>query len=184
MDTDRIAALVRDLRTTPSRRAVSRGLIAVTAGSIMAPLARLTGVGAKKHKGGRRKKKRHKTTPACARGSVLCDAVDFHECCSTATNPNGDPYEVCTDCGCCGLGFSQCCQGQGEGLCCKNDDTCCYGPNFEVTCCSVEQKCCGGTCVPKDYQSCGGTYCCHPLLTCCSDNRSCCFNPLNCPCSA
>ncbi len=176
MDIDVVAALARSLSIRPSRRAVTRGLLSIALGSGLAPLLGLADVEGRKR--GRKRKRRErnkKKQNRCPAQSKFCDEGDFSECCHMATNPeSGNPYEFCVEhCGCCDYGFSKCCPGRDEALCCKNDDICCTGPNFEVECCTTDQTCCGGGCCnEKDAVCCqkpnGEYYCCTKGLTCCS----------------
>lgn len=180
MDGYRFASLARDLTQAPSRRAVGHALLGLMAGSVLAPLLGLAGAEAKKKKGHKKKIKNKKEWICKGLGYVYCPGVgEPNDCCWQ----DRDYPAICTACGCCSAGES-CCLGGVDRACCAADETCCQGPNGEAYCCGPDEMCCGGACVPKDYQSCGGVYCCHPFLTCCPDNRSCCFNPLNCPCSA
>jgi hypothetical protein len=177
MDADRFASLLRALCTTPTRRAVTRALVGLAAGSVFAPLLRLTETSAKGKRGKRRRKKRKKDKPKaqCPAGTAWCAAGQLSECCSTAINPaEGEPYELCLpDCGCCDLGFTNCCPGRGEARCCKNTDKCSYGTNFEPYCCP-EQRDCGGSCCPEGYKCCHDLVCCPETYACCPGGIGCC----------
>jgi hypothetical protein len=179
MDIDHIAGMFRALSPTPSRRAVTRGLVGLAAGSVLAPLLRLTEADAKGNgrKRGRRRKKRNKDKvkpkpPRCPAKTALCTAGNVPECCSTVFEPGEDePNEICTECGCCDRGFSSCCPGRDELLCCRNSDKCAYGPNFQPFCCPLDYE----TCVGMDVPCCPpGSFCCPK--GCCADGTTCCPN--------
>jgi hypothetical protein len=178
VDTDHFADLFRGLIATPSRRAVSRAVAGLGVGSVLASFTHLNDAGAKeghqRHHHNHRHHKRKKSPPSaqCAPSSSFCQAGDLSQCCSTASDPvSGNPYEICTDCGCCAYGHALCCQGSGAGLCCdSNGSKCCYGPNFEPACCKTDDICCGGGCCDKGETCCQTTegvfYCCGQGLTC------------------
>jgi hypothetical protein len=178
MDTDHLAVLFRNLRATPSRRVVGRALAGLGLGSVLAPFTRLRDADAKaghqRHHHNRRHHKRKKSQPnsQCSPGYSYCQAGDLSQCCSNATDPgSGNPYEFCTDCGCCAYGQALCCQGRDAGLCCgSNGAKCCYGPNFEPACCSTDDVCCGGGCCDQGEACCqttgGEYYCCAKGLSC------------------
>lgn len=176
MDIEHVASLVRSLTERPSRRAVARGLLGIAVASSRAPFLGFADVEGRRRGRKRKKRERNKKKPdRCPAQTLFCDEGDFSECCNTATNPeSGNPFEFCVgNCGCCDYGFSKCCPGRDEALCCKNDDICCTGPNFEVKCCTTDQTCCGGGCCnEKDAVCCqkpnGEFYCCTKGLTCCS----------------
>jgi hypothetical protein len=178
MDTDLLARVRNLLSTTPSRREINRSLSGLAVGTVFAAPITAGGIAAKK-----KKKSGHlqKWKRICRVLDYLwCPVEGVHKYCCWQDRQYP---AICTPCGCCGADES-CCLGGVERTCCAAGETCCPGPNGEAYCCGAEEMCCGGVCVPTDYQSCGGVYCCHRFLTCCPDNQSCCFNPLNCPCSA
>jgi hypothetical protein len=181
MDTDRLGNLMRVLAATPSRRAVTRALGGLGAGTFLASLlgerdtAADKGHGHHKHKPNRKKKRKKNPPDQCpGEGQVYCAAGAYSECCSTATDPeSGNPYEFCTDCGCCAYGQSTCCASGGDGLCCPNDSKCCYSDDFKVSaCCAPSDKCCGAGCCDAADMCCKTTgpspyyYCCVQGLTC------------------
>jgi hypothetical protein len=192
MDLDHVAGMLRTLATTPSRRTVTRGLVGLAAGSVLAPLLRLSEADAngKGRKRGRRRKRRNKDKvkpkpPQCPAKTALCTAGNVPECCSTVVEPGEeDPNEICTECGCCDRGYTYCCPGRDELLCCKNSDRCAYGPDFQPFCCPPDWTTCGPIvpcCAP-------GSFCC-PNGGCCSDGATCCPNggcayPPTLPCPA
>jgi hypothetical protein len=174
MDTDSVAALMRELARTPSRRAVGRALAALASGSAFEPLIGFARVEAKKKGGNVKKWKRY-----CKAYHYLWCPVEYvlKFCCPQ----HPDSPAVCTECGCCDPGASQCCRPgtlpsyyAGDlGRCCRDDQTCCFGADGTVECCDQDQICCGGRCCAPQFsaQCCGGTECCHPLETCCSDGQ-------------
>jgi hypothetical protein len=177
MNADEFARLFGILLQTPSRRAVSRAFASLGLGSVLAPLARLGDAGAKEgqqrhHHNHRHHKRKRPESSQCSRGYTYCASGDLSACCSNATDPaSGNPYEFCTDCGCCAYGHSLCCAGRGAGLCCdSNGAKCCLGPNFEPACCSTDDVCCGGGCCDQGAACCqttgGEYYCCAPGLSC------------------
>jgi len=174
MDGTRFESFTRALTATLSRRAVTRALVSLTAGSVLAPLLRLTDADAKGNKGKRKRKKRKKNKPKtqrCGRNAAWCEAGTFSACCSTVIDPGEDDFtEICThDCGCCDRGFSFCCAGRDEVLCCANSDRCAYGPDFQPFCC------------PPEYTKCGPVApCCPPDSFCCTNNGACCPNGSEC----
>jgi len=188
MDPGRFDIVVRALFAAPSRRAFNRALVGLTVGTFLAPLMRVSdaaaGNGKKTHKHNHHRKKKRKKKPShqcparyefCPAGQGGSAAGDYSECCNSATDPeSGNPYEFCTDCGCCAYGFSKCCASAGDGLCCQSDAKCCPSDDFkETACCTQQDVCCGaGCCEP-------GSICCKttgptPYNYCCPSNRTCC----------
>jgi hypothetical protein len=180
MDTNRFEEIVRTLATMPSRRAVIQRLVGLTAGSLLAPITRVSDAAAKdgkkahKHKEHRRKKRKKNKSDRCPRKYEYCPAGEYSECCRTAIGGvSGNPFEVCTACGCCAYHFTTCCGSAGDGLCCHDSQQCCYSDDFkESACCEPKEVCCGaGCCGPKE-ECCKTTgenpyrYCCAEGLTC------------------
>jgi hypothetical protein len=181
MDTSRLEDIVRSLAATPSRRAVSRALLGLSVGTFLEPLLRLSDAEARngkkthKHKHNRKKKRKKNLPDRCpGGGQEYCDAGEYSECCSNAVDPeSGNPYEFCTDCGCCAYGKAKCCPSAGDGLCCDSDAKCCYSDDFkESACCGPNDKCCGAACCDGGEECCKTTgdnpyyYCCAQGLTC------------------
>jgi hypothetical protein len=170
MEMDRFEEIVRAFATTPSRRVITRALVALTMGTFLAPPLRGSEIaeGKKTHHHNHRKKKRKKTDSGqCSPGFEYCSAGDYSDCCNTQTNSEGDPVAICTDCGCCEAGFSKCCASGGDGQCCPNDSKCCYSDDFKVSaCCGPTDKCCGAGCCKQNDPCCKTTgenpfyYCC------------------------
>jgi hypothetical protein len=162
LDGTRFDSFTRSLTDTPSRRTVTRAFIGLALGSGLAPVLRREGVAGKDRKRGRRKRQRHKDRAkvSCAAGTTRCvagQAGDLSGCCSTAVDPiELDPVEICTACGCCDLGFSQCCPARDWAVCCRNGERCCYaGTDFDSPyCCPPNTTCCGGVCCPATQVCC------------------------------
>jgi hypothetical protein len=71
MDADRLNSLARTLATIPSRRVVTRALVALTAGSVLAPVIGHARVEAKKKKGRKKKQKgKCEVDGACPRDEI------------------------------------------------------------------------------------------------------------------
>lgn len=178
MDADRFEDFVRSLATPPSRRAVIRALAGLVAGPFLAPLINRAGVAAKRrhrHRGRHRRRKRPDRRPEeqpCGQNQEWCAAGDFSGCCNTQTDPEGDPVEICTDCGCCESGASQCCEASVDAVCCGNNDVCCRTKNFEFPfCCAQGETCCGDVCCEAGETCCqnpdsGHGKCCPSDTTC------------------
>jgi hypothetical protein len=191
---DSSGQFIKALTQRPSRRDINRalGAILIATGVGIDPGASLE-IEAKK-KGRRRKQRKKNKKPRCgkARNIQLCNVPDFAECCDVTPNADGDPNEVCTECGCCPRNETNCCQGKGEGVCCGNNEKCCLGPNFEVHgCCTAEEKCCPtlgcvakNTCCPA-FRSANGVVaeadlCCDPEKETPCGGQRCCPNGSTC----
>jgi hypothetical protein len=151
MDIVRFLRLQRALAATPSRRAVNRAFAGVATGSVFAPLFGAAGAEAKK-----KKKKKKNKEQICQKvfGGSHCSANLEPPCCE-----KGD---VCTECGCCPVGYTKCCSpsrvmnGQevfSNVRCCADNGTCCTGPNGELRCCEPGVSVCAGW--PDGYGFCG-----------------------------
>lgn len=186
MEAGRFDAAVRILAGSPTRR----HFIGLVVGPLLA--AHLSGASAwakgghgshrhhnhnPKRKNKRKKKVSSQCPPKyefCQAGQGQSNAGEYSQCCSTATDPSsGDPYEICTDCGCCPAGNSQCCPSAGDGLCCPNGSKCSYAADFSRSgCCAPDdQVCFGGCCDARDVcctMDDGTPYCCSGAegLTC------------------
>jgi hypothetical protein len=175
VEPDRFDSVVRTLFSTPSRRA----LVGLTVGTVLAPLLRVGDAVAKdgkkthKHKHHRKKKRKKDPSSRCPKNYEFCPAGEYSECCAKNPNPQYDPAEVCTDCGCCAFDFSKCCPSAGAGLCCNSNDKCCYADDFKTSaCCGPQDICCGAGCCNQGETCCTSTgpnpfkYCCAQGLTC------------------
>jgi hypothetical protein len=176
MDGNGVAALLQRLASKPSRRAITRSLTGLAVGPALNPLTSFLGAEAK-HKGGHVQKwKRY----CKAYHYLWCPVQYAHDFCC---QQQPDSPAVCTECGCCYQGSSNCClPGAKEVLdkglpsmsapCCGDDQTCCIGlDGVTVDCCDPNQLCCNGRCCAPEFSSqcCGGLSCCHELETCCPD---------------
>lgn len=190
VDTDRFSGLTRSLFTRPSRRAVTRGLVSLAAGSVFAPLIGLAGVqveGKKRHLSKQKQWKQY------------CRAHDYVWCpgSGAAKNCCYQRSAICTECGCCTREAPNCCFGRGDSpLCCADNETCCVSPSGDATCCGPGQTCCDGNCcdTASGFQCCGGSCCdtglgrhccggvecCYRTQTCCPDG-SCHLDEFHCP---
>ena len=188
MDTDHIAALLRGLRTTPSRRAVTTSVAALAASTVLAPYfgkERAEGKGKKKKK--RKKNPKDLVPPPCALGQIACHDDSF-ACC--------DP-KLCTSCGCCPATRPSCCgdattvnrlcyDPTAESCCptsttglvgaCRKQTFCAFGAGglVPICCPSGVERCVFGCCQP-------GEFCCPDLMMCCVDSscdesKGACFN--------
>ena len=186
MEPDRFDNVVRALFSTPSRRAVNRVLVGLTVGTFLAPLMRLSDAAAKDghkpHKKKHHRKKKRKKNPSnqcppkyefCPAGRDGSKAGEYSECCKKNPDPQYDPAEICTECGCCAYGASKCCASAGDGLCCNSNDQCCYSDDFkDSACCGATDICCGAGCCNQGEACCSTTgpnpykYCCAVGLTC------------------
>jgi hypothetical protein len=121
----------------------------------------------------RNKRKKNKGAKRCEKNYEFCAAGvgdspnrgELSQCCSTKTNPSsGNPYEVCTDCGCCPYN-SECCISGGDGVCCPSGSKCSKSVDFTYSaCCAPEDKVCFGGCCNAEDECCLTTgnvpYCC------------------------
>jgi hypothetical protein len=119
----------------------------------------------------RRNKRKKKVSKKCAKNYTFCPAGQgdsaagvLSGCCWTDTDIDGDPYEVCTECGCCPYG-STCCKSGGDSLCCPSGSQCSPSVDFKYTsCCAPEDKVCFGGCCHANDECCtmtdGTPYCC------------------------
>src|SRR5215212_9745421 len=178
MSTARIAELLRDLRATPSRRAVTTAVVALAVSTPLAPLfgseqSRAKGTG---HKGKKKKgKKKHPRdlVPPCALGQVPCADLG---CCSP---------ELCTSCGCCPATQPQCCgdattvnrlcYSSADEQCCPKSVTGIVGACPKQTFCALGAGGLVPVCCPSGHEPCGGG-CCLEGLFCCSGLMMCCFD--------
>lgn len=187
MEPDRFDSLVRALFTTPSRRVLNRALVGLATGTLLAPLlgdgdaaADKKGKNAHRRKEKRRnKRKKKKVSKKCAKNYTFCPAGqgdsaagELSGCCWTDTDIEGDPYEVCTECGCCPYD-STCCVSGGDSLCCPSGSKCSHSPDFQtVGCCSSTDKVCHGGCCGQGEDCCltpapgNIPYCCAVGLKC------------------
>lgn len=178
MDASRFDEAVRNLVRATTRRS----LVGLALGFCLAPLLRVTSVEGKKghgshkihkHKPKKKKQRKKKVSSQCPPKTEFCQAGqgqssagEYSECCSTAIEPvSGDPYEVCTDCGCCPAGNTQCCPSAGDGLCCPNGSKCSYSADFTYSaCCAPDDQVCFGGCCEAGDPCCtttdGAPYCC------------------------
>jgi hypothetical protein len=187
VDPSRFDNAVRSLFSAPSRRGFNRTLLALAAGTVLAPLwyPRNAMGGAAHHHKSKRKNKRKKHPPTqCGPGQQFCPssqpakAGSYTACCSTAADPaSGNPYEVCTECGCCPYGNTQCCPSAGDALCCQSGYQCSYSVDFTYSaCCAPDDKVCFGGCCHAEDVCCtmndGTPYCCSGAegLTCKKSN--------------
>jgi hypothetical protein len=168
--TERFVRFFRTLSVAPSRREVNLALAGLAASSVFTRLMGSARIEAKKNSKHLKKWKRY------------CKAYNYVWC-PVEYAPKYCCQHVCTECGCCYEGGSQCCLPgatfvqDGFGIespyypCCGDDQTCCLGTNNEVRCCDPDQICCGGACCAPAFSSqcCGGVNCCHHLETCCPD---------------
>jgi hypothetical protein len=196
MDAETFARVVSVLATRPSRRAVSRGLVGLTAGSWIAfPRHQLDARGDvsgrvalhDKDKDKNKNKNKKKTCPGKEKWCGTKSPGAKSQCCG------GDSGYICTTCGCCEEGFTNCCTGKRHSLCCGIEEVCVHGgtDDFRPGCCPKDHFSCGSCssdgvpkCCPTGYKCCENRNCCHPNLTCCNDGKgSCCFSTLNCPCT-
>ena len=184
MDTDRIAELLRGLRTTPSRRAVATAAAALAVSTPLAPLfgwerAAAKGKGHKKNKKKHKKKNNPKDLipPPCAFGEIACNNDPF-ACCA--------PNLCSSTCGCCPATQPTCC-GDATTV-----NRLCFDPTAEACCprtvtglvgaCPKQTFCALGAgglipvCCPSGAEPCGGgccsqgTFCCPGLMMCCVDS--------------
>jgi hypothetical protein len=177
MDTNHIAELFRELRVTPSRRAVSTAVVALAASTALAPLCERVGAGGKKKK---KKKKKNDPKdlipPPCALGEIDC---------------NGDPFACCAPqlcspkCGGCPPNKPACCGDANSG------NHFCYDPAEETCCpttvakiagaCPKKTFCATGAggldpvCCPSGGSPCAGGCCDHGLF-CCAGEFQCCVD--------
>jgi len=184
MESDRFDDAVRALFSEPSRRDVIRALIGLAVGTLLAPVVRdgdaaadKKGKKAHRHKEKRKNKRKKKNSDRCPKNSAFCQNPDesaagqLSGCCNTRTDGEGNPYEVCTDCGCCPYNESTCCRGALYGLCCASGSQCSQSSDFKnVACCSPDDKVCFGGCCDAGEECCTTTanvpYCCAKGLTC------------------
>jgi hypothetical protein len=129
MDTDSLVAVIRDLRTTPSRRTLTAAVASILASSTFAPALGFDQAQAKGH--GKKKKKKKLELPPCALGQVECRG-DPLVCCA--------PDHCSDSCGCCPEALPQCCSGPANHVC--------YDPNIEACCQAIPETGIAGTC-PK-----------------------------------
>jgi hypothetical protein len=184
MDASHFDEAVRNLVSSPTRRS----LVGLVLGAFLGPLLHVTSVEGRggggsrkthKHKAKKKKQRKKKASSQCPPRYEFCQAGqgqssagEYSECCKTAIEPvSGDPYEVCTDCGCCPLGNTQCCPSAGDGLCCANGSKCSYSADFKYSaCCSPDDTVCFGGCCDAEDVCCkttnGTPYCCEKGLTC------------------
>jgi hypothetical protein len=191
MDTDRVAALVRELARTPSRRAITRAFAGLGLGSILSPIigpgtfqasGKGHGHGHSNNGNNNKKKKKKKQSPppplptdcvsACGTGQYCCGDT----CCY-------DDRGCSLVFGCCPL--PQACLGATSNpsyhTCCPNaDERCCPSEVWVAYCCSDDQICHPGTELLPSA-------CCDPGLTpcrqagndffeCCASGEFCCGN--------
>jgi hypothetical protein len=191
MDTGRIAALVREIARTPSRRAVTRALAGLGVSSVLGPLIgpgtdQASGKGHGHNKNNKKKKKKDKKDPP---PRPNCGAVP----CYAGTHCCFDSY-CCPDGSGCDPGPERCCSPSRtcNGQCCDTPcDTsvspfaCCppervnYSTN-PPSCCDPERSCgevcCVGeeTCLQSEIPV-GEGVCCPPEracgFICCDDPR-------------
>jgi hypothetical protein len=165
MDPVRFDNLSRALVAATSRRGLTQILASVTAGQVLAPKIGLARVETKKKKKHKKKIdkdkfcKIHYGGPYCPANAALFSVP----CCV-----DGD---VCTECGCCEEGVTNCCLSPtGDphlSQCCPSDTSCCIGPTGNTTCCRSDEFCCGGECCALGNQCCDGVTCCHFTRLCC-----------------
>jgi hypothetical protein len=172
MDTERFERVARLVGTMPSRRAISRALVGLAAGSIFDPLLDAASVdaGGKKGKKKRKKKKDKKPDPPrCPSGRTFCQADG--KCCQDT---------LChATCGCCPETAPKCCSGTNNHFC--------YDPSKEECCGQAEAgiagtcpkgKICGPKlgglvfCCPSGGEICGDG-CCEQGSFCCGDGICC-----------
>jgi hypothetical protein len=190
MEPDRFDRAVRALGGAPSRRALNHTLIGAVAGALVAPFLRggnaaagKKGRKAKKGKERRRNKRKKKVSRICPPNSkttqyAFCQnpsegaAGELSGCCIVTPSPaTGDPYEVCTDCGCCPYN-SECCRGALDGACCPSGYKCSFSSDFRtVGCCPPGDIVCHGGCCNAGEKCCQQTpqsapYCCAVGLEC------------------
>lgn len=183
MDANQFDGVVRTLGCPPTRRVVLGIILAALVAPTGATETR-AGHGSHRHhshKSKRKNKRKKKGSSKCPPNHQFCQAGqgqsgsgDYSQCCNSATDPqSGDPYEVCTDCGCCPAGNTQCCPSAGDGLCCPNGYQCSYSADFSRSgCCAPGDKVCFGGCCDAGDVCCtmtdGTPYCCSGAdgLTC------------------
>ena len=197
VEAERFDDVIRALVGTPSRRALNRSFFGLTFGALLGPL--LGGSDAEaggghgdhqhhKHQEKKKNKRKKQVSQRCATNYTYCPAGEgdaaagvLSGCCRTDTDVEGNPYEVCTDCGCCPYN-STCCRSAVEGLCCPANSQCSFSADFKTTgCCAPNDKVCfGGCCDPGD-ECCtmndGTPYCCsgEEGLTCKKSNGPTCI---------
>jgi hypothetical protein len=182
VEPDRFDNAVRSLFSTPSRRA----LVGLAVGVLLVPVVRdgdaaadKKGKNTHRHKEKRKNRRKKKHSDRCPKNATLCKNPDestagqLSGCCNTQTDGEGNPYEVCTDCGCCQYNQSTCCRGALYGLCCASGSQCSQSADFQnVACCSPDDKVCFGGCCDAEEECCMTTgpnpypYCCAKGLTC------------------
>jgi hypothetical protein len=186
MDIDYIASIVWSLSARPSRRAVMRGLAALTASAFLAPFTELTaakGKGGKGGKGKRRKGKRKLQVCQEANGPVCRCGPEQGVC------PDGTCCPVGTACG----GVCGCCPAGGQPGCCAgplnhmcydfSQEQCCYPePGAILVGACPKPLVCMGTidgvpwCCESGSTWCDGEGCCPAGSYCCGDGDVCCNN--------
>jgi hypothetical protein len=168
MDASELTDLVRMLAAAPSRRAVSRAIVALTAGSFLAPLLEVAdAAGKKKHK---RKRKKKKT--GCKSGTKKCGAqcIPGGNCCTAA---DCEDDEACQNGACTATCVPQCtgktCGDNGcGGSCgdCEGNESC-----LEGSCTTPPPTCSDGIKNGSETDiDCGGPTCprCSNFLACAS----------------
>lgn len=181
MDVEHLQGALRCAATTPSRRSVSRALLSLGAGSVLAPLLTPWSGEAKKKK--KKKKKKINWEQYCKeeygqREGVWCPFLPDPPpapCCYGST-------PICTERGCCPRGFTKICTTDTNYIntdpflsnpdCCEDGSHCCYGAFGEVSCCGPDQECCSDVCCGPGKFCCGGKGCCiEGVQGCCPDGR-------------
>jgi hypothetical protein len=192
VEASRFDDVIRALASTPSRRVLNRSFYGIAVGALLGPL--LGGIDAQaggghgnhkhhKHQEKKKNNRKKKVSKRCQPNYTFCPAGEgdaaagvLSGCCRTDTDTEGNPYEVCTDCGCCPYN-STCCLGGEYGLCCPSNSQCSFSADFKaVGCCAPDDKVCFGGCCNSNDECCtmndGTPYCCsgEENLTCKKSN--------------
>ena len=149
MSIDRFEDVARGLVTAPSRRAVSRALLGLSAGSVLAPLFAITESEAKKkHKHKGKKKKKHPHPPPTQICLAECAA---EHCCDAATN------QVCKNGA---IGNGECLAGgcPATDFCTDPDFYVCWSIVGEISClCATPIEGGESVCIDPSTAGCGNT---------------------------
>jgi hypothetical protein len=117
VETDRIAALIRTLRTTPTRRAVATGVVTLAVSTPLAPLFGLERAEAKRK--GRKKNNKRKKKNNCT--DCGCCPPTQPSCCGDGTSGNRFCYSTAAE---------TCCPTTVAGIAgaCPKGTVCALGP--------------------------------------------------------